>query len=477
MFIGIGMNNSQLDSIEFDVNGSARVGIHLAATNPINTALGTAVPPGTATVAPRSMTNITSGTVLNVGRGTNMEPVYVTASTGSTFTATFAKSHSANDPVGGSAGSSGVELRDVSVLNVPSARTTFDQSALKSSAAILIGNQTSGGTPQVSEVSFSRLDLAGNNGSAGIAFITGGNIKNFLLSDVVMGGFHYGIDIVTGGSGTYSIFRPVFANTTVADVRANGATVFISGAEAEGTTGHRFLVGSIGDNPYATTIIGSSWESSAPSDDYVVAYSGSLTLIGNKFFNLRTSSSLPKLQIGDPLFTAHAPSILFSVGNYYMNAPSGYAPIYDGSNNQALPTYYSSQPVNVTSLGDYGGTGGALVHLYNYLSTSALTSQSASAVARSGLVRAGDTDTAVAFRDHRNHADVQGLAKDTSDVVFVGGTAGIGLNSPVQIGNAPNENIKAPAKGTGMGPKTPGTVVGWVPVKVGDSTYFMPLMK
>src|SRR5213082_1910244 len=106
------------------------------------------------------------------------------------------------------------------------------------------------------------------NGSAGIAFITGGNIKNFLLSDVVMVGFHYGIDIVTGGSGTYSIFRPVFANTTVADVRANGATVFISGAEAEGTTGHRFLVGSIGDNPYATTIIGSSWESSAPSDDY-----------------------------------------------------------------------------------------------------------------------------------------------------------------------------------------------------------------
>src|SRR5437763_1223953 len=97
MFIAMGMNNSQFDNIEFDLNGSARVGIHLAATNPINTTLGTAVAPGTATVAPGSMANITVGTVLNVGRGTNMEPVYVTATASSTFTAAFAKPHSAND--------------------------------------------------------------------------------------------------------------------------------------------------------------------------------------------------------------------------------------------------------------------------------------------------------------------------------------------------------------------------------------------
>src|SRR6266480_3942471 len=75
MFITIGMNNSQFDNIEFDLNGSARVGIHLAATNPINTTLGTALAAGTATVAPRSMSNITVGTVLNIGRGTNMEPI------------------------------------------------------------------------------------------------------------------------------------------------------------------------------------------------------------------------------------------------------------------------------------------------------------------------------------------------------------------------------------------------------------------
>ena len=98
-------------------------------------------------------------------------------------------------------------------------------------------------------------------------------------------------------------------------------------------------------------------------------------------------------------------------------------------------------------------------------------------MAASGVLRAGDTDTAVAFRDHADNADVPGLAKDTSDVVFVGGTAGVGLNSAVQIGDGASGNIRAPAKGTGTGPKTPGTVVGWVPVKVGNLTYFMPLMK
>ena len=133
--------------------------------------------------------------------------------------------------------------------------------------------------------------------------------------------------------------------------------------------------------------------------------------------------------------------------------------------------------MQVASLGDYGGRGGTLVKLNNYLTTSALTSQTAGAVAASGVLRAGDTDTAVAFRDHADKADVPGLAKDTSDVVFVGGTAGIGLNSAVQIGDGTGGTIQAPAKGTGTGPKAPGTVVGWVQVKVGDSEYFIPLMK
>src|SRR5205807_3314439 len=208
---------------------------------------------------------------------------------------------------------------------------------------------------------------------------------------------------------------------------------------------------------------------------YTIIYPASLTLIGNSFGTL---NDVAKVQIGNPLVggPSHGLAEVFSAGNYYQGA-SGYAPFYDGSNNQVLPTYYNHQPVNVASVGDYGGGAGTLVSLSNHLTSSAITSQRANFIPSTGLVRAGDTDTAVAFRDHANHGDVPGLAKDVSDVVFVGGPAGIGLNSAAQTGDGAKGNIQAPAKGTGTGPETPGTVAGWVPVKVGNSTYFIPLMK
>jgi len=481
MFIALGVNNSQFDNIEFDLNGSARVGIHLAATNTINTTLRTAVSHGTATVAPGTMANITVGTVLNVGRGTNMEPVYVTATTSSTFTAAFAKSHGTNDPVGGSAGSSGVKFSNLTVTDVPIASTTFDSDQLNSTAGIEIGNPTSYATNQVSEVSFENVYLqglgTGQEGSAGIVILAGGNVKNFSARDVAFSSFKYGLDWLTAPSGSFTLSRPIFAGSTFADIRANGGTLFVDGAESESATGHLFLTGNPGANASHATLVDCSVQISAPASDYVISYAGNLTLIGNMFFNLRGGTNVPKIQINSGSFKQNSPIALTSIGNYYQNAAPGYAPIYDASNNKILPSYYANQPVQVASLGDYGGRGGTLVKLNNYLTTSALTSQTAGAVAASGVLRAGDTDTAVAFRDHADKADVPGLAKDTSDVVFVGGTAGIGLNSAVQIGDGTGGTIQAPAKGTGTGPKAPGTVVGWVQVKVGDSEYFIPLMK
>lgn len=477
----MGMNNSQFDNIEFDLNGSARVGIHLAATNPINTTLGAAVAPGTATVAPGSLANITVGTVLNVGRGTNMEPIYVTGTTSLTFTAAFTKPHSANDPVGGSAGSSGVKFSNLTVTDVPMSSTTFESDELNSTAAIEIGNPTSYATNQVSEVSFENVYLqglgTGQEGSAGIVILTGGNVKNFSARDVTFSWFKYGLDWLTAPSGSFTLSRPIFGGSTIADIRANGGTLFVDGAESESATGHVFLTGNPGANDSHATLVDCAVEISAPVNDYVISYAGNLTLIGNKFFNLRGATSVSKIQINAGSFKENNSIALTSIGNYYQNAAAGYAPIYDTSNNKILPSYYANQPVQVVSLGDYGGRGGALVKFNNYLTTSALTSQTAGAVAASGVLRAGDNDTAVAFRDHADNADVPGLAKDASDVVFVGGPAGIGLNSAIQIGDGASGNIQAAAKGRGTGPKTPGTVVGWVPVKVGDSTYFMPLMK
>src|SRR5205085_6615096 len=93
MFIAVGMNNSQFENIDFDCNNLARIGIHLAATNTINTTLGTAVAPGSQTVTPGNMAGISAGAVVNVDSGVSMEMVYVTATTKSTFTAIFTKNH------------------------------------------------------------------------------------------------------------------------------------------------------------------------------------------------------------------------------------------------------------------------------------------------------------------------------------------------------------------------------------------------
>jgi len=479
MFIAIGMNNSQFDNIEFDLNRLARFGIHQASTNGVDTTLRTAVTPGSATVTPGSMANIAVGTVLNIGSGSNMEPVYVMAITGSTFTAIFSNSHLPADPVGKRAGGSGVKFKDVSVLNVPGSPTDCARSPGTCTAAIAVGNPTSRATSQTSEMAWDNVHLESNSsssGSAGIAVLEAGNCKNFSAKDLDVDGFQYGVDWYAA-SGAFSLFRPTFAGETVADIRVGTGNLYVTGAESENASGHQFLVGSAGANNSNAVIVASSWQASAPPSDYIISYAGNLTLIGNSFFNFRTSSSVPKIQIGSPLGGGNNPTTITSYGNFFWNMTGGYVPLYDSSNNQVLPSYYNHQPVDVTSLGDYGGTGDHIIKLNNYLTASALTSQTAAAVAANGVIRAGDTDTAVAFRNHANRTDIPGLAKDASDVVFVGGAAGVGLNSPIQAGNGANGDIQAPAKGTGTGPKTPGIVVGWVPIKVGDSTYFVPVMK
>ena len=48
-----------------------------------------------------------------------------------------------------------------------------------------------------------------------------------------------------------------------------------------------------------------------------------------------------------------------------MNAPAGFAPILDSGNTPVWKL--SHDKLSVTSLGDYGGVGGALVKLKNFL--------------------------------------------------------------------------------------------------------------
>jgi hypothetical protein len=54
--------------------------------------------------------------------------------------------------------------------------------------------------------------------------------------------------------------------------------------------------------------------------------------------------------------------------------------------------------------------------------------------ATTGTLRAASGDTAIAFRNNANSADVVGLSKNASDVVSVGGAAGITTLGPVTLG-------------------------------------------
>jgi hypothetical protein len=300
------------------------------------------------------MANITVGTVLNVDSGASVEYVYVTATTRNTFTARFTKSHNALAVVGNGPPSSGNVFRRLTITGVVG----------PGSAALAFGNATSFATAQISEVDMYDLQLHGSslNSGAGIVMLSSGNTKNFKLNGGSIAYFKYGVDWANA-SGTFLINGTIFSGQTIADVRTGTGNMHIQAVESEGS-GYMFVTGSTGANPGSLTIIGSSWQGGADADDIMINYSGNITLIGNTFFNLRTDSSVPKVKTV-ALFDAPQPSTIFSQGNWYMNATSGFAPIVDGGGSSVWARAHDK--LSVTSLGDYGGRGGALVRLKNFV--------------------------------------------------------------------------------------------------------------
>jgi len=437
----MGGNGYKVENLIFDQNSLARIGIHIAADNAWNTTLGTAVSsPGTVAVTPGSMANIAVGTLLSIDTGAEFELVYVSAKTTSTFTATFTKTHLASAQVGGTAASSDGVLRNVTATGVPDSTTDWETDPATASAGLVIGNVTAGGTPQVSEVRIYDAVIYGNGTcSGGIVFPEAGNAKNYWLYTPLVNNCQYGIDAF-GGPNVLNVQGGDIASSTVADFRLAAAQTEISGVEVESATGHRFVMnGSVGANPANLTLIGNSFQSSAPSDDYVVQWCGSMTMIENQFWNGRTGSSVAKVQVGGPLFHSNDPATITSEGNWYQNAPAGYAPFYDGSGNALLPSYYDNQPVTVTSLGDLGGTPGAMIKLNNYLTASAITDQTGTTVSSTGLIRSSDTGCPVGWRNQANNADIT-ICKNSADMVQVGGPAAAASMGGVESEMCPPNN-------------------------------------
>lgn len=271
----------------------------------------------------------------------------------------------------GSAGSSNNVLRRLTIggiLGVDSAAIAFGHAAPAPS--------------QVSEIDMENLVLVGDalgNSYYGIKTWEAGNTKNFKVRGAVISGFRYGVDW-SKASGVFLAQGIILSNTVISDFRHGTGVLQLSSVESENSN-TRFVVGTTGSNPGSLVIQGSSWEGAAPSDDYVIDYTGSITLIGNTFYNYRTGSSYPKVKVAnvDMAFTNNYPASITSIGNYYMRAPSGEpAPIFDGLDNSIFsPTgSYAGKDISAMTIGDYGGVGGTIYHLRNRLPRDGLRSLS-----------------------------------------------------------------------------------------------------
>ncbi len=102
--------------------------------------------------------------------------------------------------------------------------------------------------------------------------------------------------------------------------------------------------------------------------------------------------------------------------------------------NQAAPANPSAGTVVI-----YGDSGTGNLTCRNSAGGSCLPSvppfvSGSANPAATGILRAATGDTAVAFRNNANTADIVGLSKNTSDIVSVGGSAGITTLGPVTLG-------------------------------------------
>lgn len=413
MLLMIGANDVEVDHLEFNTNRVATYGIYATDDTAYRGTFRQAITPGIHTVKVKRVGSVTRGTWLKLGSGRNFEIVRVIAVGKGSITADFARPHPNGTAFGGGPGSSGLFFQHVSVLNLSG----------PNAVGLALGNPTSFGTPQVSEVYVGNSYFAGNSTAlAGIKQFSSGNTKNLFISNTGFVEIQYGA--ILNNSANYTIMGGEFAGISKADVLSGGGSLSIIGTESEDKPGAVFVTNGGGANSgnSTLTLIGNSWQTGPPAKKYVVTWNGNITLIDNQL-GVNLSSYPARVQDVGGTFS------IFSEGNTYMNAPAGYAPFYDGSGNRILPERYTgTMPPNVTSLEDNGGKPGAMVNLKNTMTVSSIVSGSTRrAAASAGLIRAANGDSAVMFRNHANTGNVNGLSINSKNEVQVGGKAGIQL--------------------------------------------------
>ncbi len=252
----------------------------------------------------------------------------------------------------------------------PSRSNSTGGTLLGGSSGIRVAHADSA-TPEVASLYFTDLFVQGDGTGGSINCLESdgaGNVKDFIFENLQFNGCRYGVNGFN--SGQLSVYGYTAGLTTpdampqlaAIDFVNNGGQIFIQGAEMEGSN-RRFFVSTFVPGSMNVHLDGVSFQSVAPTDDYVIVNGGAMTITNSTFFNSRASGSVPFITLS-PSFTSNGGSLI-SIGNTYTNTalgcagPScGWIPVTDYSGNIWHATGGNNvlfgENTNITSIGDHG---------------------------------------------------------------------------------------------------------------------------
>jgi hypothetical protein len=263
------------------------------------------------------------------------------------------------DPINGPV-TSGVQFRRCFFTNVTGA----------GSANVLVGDYDQVNTWQCDTLTWHDCVFYGDAGVGGTCeanwrTLCPGNCKNFQFVGGSMSNAHYGINWAYS-SGFLHVIDCAFGTHTVASINPGFACLLVDSCEIENVAPAAFIKsvppeGGVG--PGNLIVENCQWNGTLPSDNVVIAFYGSMVLIGNQFLHSSPPPGslppvgIPTIRVADTRLVSGqtVPSFLYSAGNFFENAVD-YIPVIDFGDNVIVGPYGygATNNNNVFSLGDFG---------------------------------------------------------------------------------------------------------------------------